>query len=436
MDAGVLSQLKEHYTEDIHKILFQDGTEITPLFAMAEARENKDGYGRKYVARITTYEGPAVAADPSVADTMALLTRARPTRRRWEIDAVSADSPFFFKREEILAIDGMSADEQFDVIDDEMAMAVRRMRTLMCEQVSGKGWGALCQISAMSVTGFTVPIYFANRFPVGRILCASISEDTDVLYNAGAQVQVGGITFGTTTAVISTVDPTTGSVANPQAVWANNQTAWIFGAGNRQVADPNQDNSLKTSMTGLLGWGRPHRDRHPGHHVGHRSRRRSEPLRVRPRRQRHGYGAGADQALQRHVLPGRKVDTVLVSGTSWELMNLQKDPAKVVEIKVGEYNVGFTAFRIPTVFGFADVMPDPFFPAGTAVAGPFRDKKKAPYLSHAGKKLINLDNFDGKEFERVTSGGQRAYKGQFYFRGQYVVEGPGWYGRCRNLAVS
>jgi hypothetical protein len=249
-------------------------------------------------------------------------------------------------------------------------------------------------------------------------------------------VQVGGITFGTTTAVISTVDPTTGSVANPQAVWANNQTAWIFGAGNRQVADPNQDNSLKTSMTGLLGWVDPTVTGTPATMWG--IARGGDPNLC-------GFDLDANgmdtvQALIKlcNVMyyQGRKVDTVLVSGTSWELMNLQKDPAKVVEIKVGEYNVGFTAFRIPTVFGFADVMPDPFFPAGTAVAGPFRDKKKAPYLSHAGKKLINLDNFDGKEFERVTSGGQRAYKGQFYFRGQYVVEGPGWYGRCRNLAVS
>jgi hypothetical protein len=436
MDAGVLSQLKEHYTDDIHKILFEDGEEVTPLFAMCEARENTDGFGRKLVVRIATYEGPAVAADPAVADALAALTRSRPTRARWEIDAVSMDSPFSFKREEILAIDGMSANEQFDVIDDEMAMAVRRIRNTFCEQVSGRGWGAICQISAMSVTGVTVPLYFANRFPVGRVITASISEDTDILYNAGAQLQVLGVVASQTTAVVSLCDPTTGVAANPQAIWANNQTAWLFGAGMRPTTDPNQDNSLKLSMTGLLGMIDPTA-------TGTVATKWGNACAGNPNLLGFDFDANGMDTVQALIklcnqmyYQGRKVDTVLVSGTSWELMNVQKDPAKMVEIKVGPYNVGFTAFRIATVFGFADVLPDPFLPAGTAVAGPFRDKKKAPYLSHAGKKLINLDNFDGKEFERVTAGGARSYKGQFYFRGQFVLKGPGWYGRARNLAVA
>ena len=56
-------------------------------------------------------------------------------------------------RDEILAIEGMKATEQFDVIDREMKAATRRVRNMLAEQVNGKGWGALCQISAISASG-------------------------------------------------------------------------------------------------------------------------------------------------------------------------------------------------------------------------------------------------------------------------------------------
>src|SRR5687767_2596003 len=158
IDSGVQTQIKEHYSEDITQILFEDGKETSPLLAMCEVAARKEGFGRGYIERIVTSEGSAIAAQADVADTINNDGAAggRPSRDRWEIDPVNLDSPFAFSRDEILAIEGMGADEQFDVIADEMDKAVIRIRNKLAMQVSGKGWGLLAQTTAQTSTTFTV----------------------------------------------------------------------------------------------------------------------------------------------------------------------------------------------------------------------------------------------------------------------------------------
>ncbi|MBA2560637.1 MAG: hypothetical protein H0V07_12285 [Propionibacteriales bacterium] len=425
IDPGVLTQITEHYDKDLYQILFEDGKETSPLLACCEVKAEKEGLGRKFIQRVTTFEGAAVAADPSIADAIAADGAAggRPTRQRWEINAVSMDSTFKFDREEILAIEGMRADEQFDVITEEMDMAALRIRNMLAEQVSGKGWGKLAVTTAQSTTGFTVNPAFTNRFPVGARLVASVSEDTDVLLGSSAQLRV------------IAADPATGVITvsgNPVTTWASSAVLYIFRAGMRLSLDPNGDESLKTSLTGVAGWINPtggtmfgiNRTGDPnltGFAIDCTGLDTSQAL-----------SAMADQMFSY----GRKLDTIFISGTSWKLLQNDYDASKVVKVDLGDYKIGFDGYKLATVFGSAVVIPDPYLAPGEAYGGPFQNKKWRPRLLHSGAKLVNLDNFDGKDFERVTTSGARQFKGQFFFRGQMCIAGPGMYIKASNLPTS
>lgn len=427
IDAGVKTQITEHYKENITKLLFEDGDKTTPVFATCQHKMEPDGFGRAYISRITTYEGAAVAANATIADTIAGDGNAggRPTRNRWEVDSIVIDSTFFFSRAEVLVLSKKGKKEQFNTITSEMDMAVRRLRFVLAEQVVNKGWGLLARsVGSVGTTGFTVGKADVNKFRVGDRLQAAPTEDDDALSNAAAQCRV------------TSVNPSTGVIGtaeNPQTQWANAQL-YIFKAGMHQSADPNLALSSRQSLSGLRAWIDPSSTAAMWNVT-----RSGDPNLL-------GYSLDATGMDTRQSLIeaadvmfrfGRMCDTVFVSGTSWKLLNLDTDAAKMVEgTKVGPYQIGFKAYQLPTVFGMIDVMPDPFIPEGEAYIGPFQDKEKAPYLCYAGDELINLDDLDGKEFERQTSGGTRNFKGQFFFQGQLVVDGPGFYGKITGMATA
>lgn len=427
IDSGVLTQIKDHYDSDIYKILFEDGKVASPLFACCEAKSIKEGFGRQFVVRVATHEGAAVAADPEIADDIAGDGNlgGRPGRDRWLVSSVSMDAPFTFDRDEVDSIEGKSADEQFDVITDEMDMAVTRIRNMMCEQVGGKGWGLLAQTTAQTSTTFTVNAAYVNRFPIGARLVASLTEDTDVLYGtpAGAQMWV------------TAADPSTGIITmsgNPQTVWANSATLYIFRAGMRAATDPNSADTAKLVISGLKGWV------DPASTTFMNITRTGNPILTG-----FSYDATGQDTAQgligladRMFSFGKPAKTIFCSGTSWKLLQQNYDATKVVSNTLGDYQIGFSGYKLATVFGNATVYPDPFLAPGEAYAGPFEDKKWGPKLYHAGAKLVNLDDLDGKQFERTTTNGSRNFKGQFYFRGNLVIAAPGMYGKATGLPTS
>jgi len=428
IDTGVRSQLVEHVDKNLHLIAFEDSKEITPHLALAEQRKIKDGFGRNFIVRFETNEGAAVAAQPDVADEIAGDGSAggRPERDRFVVSTVSLDSPFVFDRAEILAIEGKNASEQFDVISSEMENSIKRIRNVLAEQVSGNGWGALAQISAISSTTITVPDWAANRFRVGWRLVASNTEDTDVLYGtpAGAQLRVTAIAA-----------PSSGTVAitlsgNPVTTWDNSTDFYVFRAGNRIATDPAAAESAKLCISGLKAhvdpdsttlWGvtRTGNPDLTGHDVNCASAGDTHECLL--------------EIAERAFIYGRKIDTILVSARSWKLLNLDKDALKTVPVDKNGYTIGFKAFELPTSFGSVHVAPDAFMQPGYAWAGPFQDKEKGPRLYYAGKNLINIDDTDGQEFVRRASTGSRDFAGQMYFSGQYVIPTPGLYFRGRNL---
>jgi hypothetical protein len=427
IDSGVLTQIRDHYDSDLYKILFEDGKVSSPLLACCEAKSIKEGFGRQFVVRVGTHEGAAVAADPEIADDIAGDGAAggRPGRERWTVSAVSMDSPFTFDRDEVDAIEGKSADEQFDVITDEMDMAVVRIRNMLAEQVSGKGWGCLAQTTAQSSTGFTVNTSYVNRFPVGARLVASITEDTDVLLGTPAGAQLRVTAANTSTGVITlSADPTT--------TWASDSDLFIFRAGMRAATDPSAADSAKLVITGAKGWIDPDSTTFMG------VTRTGNPVltgfsfSATGLDTAQGLIGGADLLFSH----GKPAKTIFCSGTSWKLLQQNYDATKVVNTTMGDYKIGFTGYKLATVFGDATVIPDPFLTPGEAYVGPFDDKKWGPKLYHSGSKLVNLDDLDGKQFERTTTNGARNFKGQFYFRGNLVIPGPGMYCKITGLPTS
>ncbi|HEU4368445.1 MAG TPA: hypothetical protein VFV05_09500 [Methylomirabilota bacterium] len=398
ISTNVNNMLMETY-EDPRDILFSDTKEITPLFAACESGQDRSGMGRKFIERVTWSEGTAVSADGDTADTIAGdgAAGSTPGQDRWEITPVTLDSSFVMTRDDLDATDGMSSREQYDVLSKYIDMAMKRLRNKLCEQVGGTGSGALCQISAITSTTVTVPIVYVNKFRVGSRLTAATAESGGTAY--GTAIRVTAINTSTGVLTLS---------ADPTSTWANNSALYLFDSGNRGAV-----------ITGVRGWIDPN-----GATLFGMTRAGNPAL--------SGFGVdcstldttqGLIKTANQSFYNGHKPDLMIVTGRTWEILQADKDAAKnVVPVKIGDYEIGYEAFRLATVFGFIPVLPDAFWGALNptsagqyAICGPFMSKEDRPKLKHTNKALITIDDKDGNII-RAQSG--RKYGGRVYFRGQ------------------
>lgn len=443
IDSGVLSQLHEHVDENLHLIAFEDDKAVNPCLALCEQKKIKDGFGRQFVVRFEDNEGAAVAALPDVADDIAGDgdPGGRPSRDRMVITRTSLDSPFVLDRDEMLAVEGKNKSEQFDVYRSEMENAIKRVRNTLVFQVWGKGWGKLAQISAISATsgdgtggvGYVlVDDWFANRFRVGWRVVASATENDDVLLGtpAGTALRVtaigrpGAVTAGKVKISLS---------AAPTTSWTNSSTLYLFRAGMRVATDPGTLEANKKVISGVPAyidpsatdtiWGvtRASNPDRAGHEVDCTGLDTYEALL---------------EIAERAFMYGRKLDTIMVSGRSWKLLNLDAQALRVVQSDKNGFQIGFEAFKMPTSYGSVDVAPDVGVTPGEAWAGPWQDKEFGPKLYYAGKNLINIDDYDGNDMVRRPSTGTRDFQGQMFFSGQFVLPCPGLYFKGINLPTT
>ncbi len=413
--AEVLLMATEHYADDINSVIFESEKEITPLFAMCESKEERDGFGRGLVLRSELDEGAAVAGDPAAADAIDDDGAAggQPGTNRFVVTPVTIDAPFSFTRADILGLEKMGKDEAFDVVTSRMDMAIKRIRNRLARDVSGDGWGVEAQISAQSGTTVTVALTKVNRFKIGDRLAASATSNTDVLLGSPTYLRVTGVNPSTGVLTLS------GTVSSS---WSAATDLYLFRYGNRLATDPSGVTSTKQCITGLAGW------------IGTEDIFGSSSRSGDPRLTGHIMSLSSYTDVvsalinlaERAFYFGRPCDTMLVAGDVWKALQLEKDGVKTVDVKVGEYKIGYKALSLPTVYGDVQILPDAFFDAGVAVAGPFNDKKLGPKLYHAGSKLINLENLDGIDFLRNTSAGARKFGGRFYYYGNMTLE-PGAY---------
>ena len=425
----VRTQLLEHVDTQQHNIIFDDNKAITPTFAFCEANSiSGEGMGEEYRIRISTSEGSAVAADADIADDIATDgdPGSRPIHKKWVLTPVTKEAPFMFTRDEMDAIEGMSGGKQFDVMADVMEKFIKALWNVLCWQCTGSGWGEIAQMEGIGSTYVDVDPAFTNRFKVGDRLVASVTTNTDVLLGspAGTALRVTG------------VDPSTGRLTlsgDPTSVWANDDDMFLFRKGDRIATDPAAADDAKLCVTGVLGVINPDNTSLWGNTVT-----------GNPQLTGYGYTGSGDTETQllglanMMMAQGKPPKIILVNGISWMLLQKTKQATQVVAVSGEKFSIGFNAIELPTVYGVAKILPDFTYPPGTAVAGPFDDKKEGPRFIHNSGKLVQLfKNPENGSFLRLQASlGSRDWIGANYFRGQVAVPGPGNYGRCDTLPTS
>jgi len=128
-----------------------------------------------------------------------------------------------------------------------------------------------------------------------------------------------------------------------------------------------------------------------------------------------------------------KADVVFCSPYDWTALVAGKDKAKLMQISIGKYEMGFTAWAVNCLAGTVPVVPDMYIPQGTFYAGPFSDKKVKPRLIYTGD-LVNIDNRDGLDFRASSSAA--SYEMRLYSFGNIVTPGPGRFIRGHTLTIS
>lgn len=423
--SDALNMLVEHVHDDIVQVLFEDSPVNSPVFAMADQKKMDDGMGTGYKIRLETAPSAAVGYDADIVDEINEDggSGSRPGWHSCTAQSVTVDAPFYFTRDELLAVEGNSA-EAFDIMRRSVDSAIIGIRNRLCIQVNEKGWGTIGQISAISSSTVTLPSYLVNRLNVGDRLVASVSEDTDVLLGTPAG----------DTLTVTAIDEDTGVVTlddNPETVWANSSSLWVFHAATRLATDPAATASNKKSIVGLPAWvdtaaifgltrsGNPDLC---GQTVSGSSLSTMDALL---------------KAAERQFSRGRSATHAVVSARSFRLLQQDTNAVKTVTVQLGKYSIGFPKIDLMTAAGPVEVVADPFMPAGTGYLGPFGVKKYAPFFAYSTKGgLVSIDDIDDNKIVRTNVSGQRAFKGTVYFRGQFIVPAPGMYCKLTSMATS
>lgn len=413
VDANVQARVKEHYVDPTVVLFNPEDRELQlmPLFASCEMT-GKEGMGRKVVVPTEYSEGSAASANATTSDTIAADGNAgsNPAETRWELTPVLYDGSFSFTREDIDACEGPG--EQFRVITNRIDNALLRVRKRLAMYLPGDGTGALAQITAITSSTVTVSRAVANRFKVGDRLTAATAPSGGTAY--GTEIRVTGVT------------PSTGVItlgSDPTSVWANNPALYLFFNGDRGAVITGMKGWLDDTSSSLFN-------------VTRTGIRELQGL-VVP-----GTGLTTVEALtdiaEQAFYYGIVQDKMIVSGTTWKLLQREKDFQKSVATVTGgnsKYEIGFQAFMLATVFGTLPVIPDVWMAPGDCVSGPFDDKRYKPRIYHNGKDLVRVEGHDSLEFRRSTSAGARTYSGNVYFRGQVAMT-PGKFVRGTSLPTS
>lgn len=418
--TAVLPLYKEHHNDQIAEV-FHSSEGISPILAAFESKKNKDGAGRNYIQMVQHSTGAVASATFATSQTKAQGTAAGsgPGQTRFEIPAVKLEGLAIVSRDAIDAAESGTTEEMFDVLDNAIKLGTEDMRNQLAYHVVERGWGRVGTITAITSTTVTIDPSLTNRVQVGESLVASSSESAATLRDSGDENEVtavnsdtGVITFGT----------------NPDTDWDVGDV--LFRSGNRE----NSANPSRLCVTGLRAW----LDHTTASDVLHGvTRTGNEKLT--------GYRIDATdltraQALLKgatklHKNGSPNADLVYVSDEDFYELTADKDVQKNVEIKLGQYEIGFTGLGVHGLNGrMIKILSDANLEAGVAYMGPFNSKAERPFLFYNGPALINIDDKDGQMMVRQASATN--YEVRLYFRGNAVLPAPGKYAVIYNLGAT
>jgi hypothetical protein len=422
----VLPLLREHYRDNITEIFFTIDKYTSPILVAMESKSmSEEGYGRGFVTPVEYGEGSSVSATFSVAQgiSQAATTGSTVLSDRWVTQAMKVEGTAQWSRDALKGAQGDSG--LFDVMSREMDSKIARMRQRLAICAVEGGWGRVGTLSAVAATTLTfASTSVLNRIQVGDRLVAAAAEGTGNILTFGAD----GI------ATVSAINPDTGVVTvtcTGSDVTAGGGQAWtatsvIFFYGDRSTTA-----AAQLVPAGLRGWINASAT---GAWMG--VTRTGIPQLL-------GYNqdaTGLDHptALIRAVnklqkFASVKPDAIYTSSEDYATLSVNKDATKIVEVKLGKYEIAFGGVAVNTNLGPVPVIPDMLLEQGTAYAGPFGDKKFAPFLAH-NDDLINVDDVDGNEITRLAS--DTAYEMRLYFRGGIICPAPGKFITITNLPTS
>jgi hypothetical protein len=434
----VRDALHEHFTgKTLVDIFFTADKEIAPIMAAMDAQaDTGEGFGRKLITPIVFGTGTSVGADLAKVQAKAASATvgASGLYGRWEQDPVTVSATAQWSREAMDAAIGKSTVETFKVMSKEMDLKIVATRNMWARLASGDGTGALGIIAAAGAGGSAA----ANWIRVGTDCINRFSRGMDLSVAATGGTGACRVTTGGTgqdhLGVLGTLpDGTVYLDGNPVSS-ASSRDPWVVG----DVVF-NYNNRAAGALTyvlpqGLKAW-------LPGGAVVD-----SSPFNGFTR---NGISELAGLAVDCSSLEPEdaflktlkvlknmasvKASALFCSDNDYTAFVAGKDKSKIVEIALGQYNIGFKGMTINSLAGDVPVIADSTLPDGEFYAGPWKDAELRPRLVYTGD-LVQIDNRDGLDFRLVP--GTAAYQMQLYSRGNIAFPAPGKFVRGYGLSIS
>lgn len=419
--TSVLPLYTEHHNQHISE-LFHNSEGISPILSAFESKKNKDGAGRNYIQRVQYSAGAVASGDFAVTQAKMQGTTAGsgPGQTRFEIPAVTIEGGAVVTREAIDAVEGGSAEEVFDVLDNSIKLGTVDLRNQMAIQICERGWGRIGTITAVDATSITLDPSVVNRIEIGDELTSATAESGVATKNANAAIRVTGINSDTGQVTMAS-DPTAATA------WAVADV--VFRKGNRQAAG-----TTKQAITGIRAWldhttasdslfgaSRAGIEKLTGYRVNGNDLSRASAL-LKAATKLHKNGSGNS-------------NIVFVADEDFYELASDKDVQKNVEIKLGEYEIGFTGIGVLGPNGkMIKVVADTYLERGFAYMGPWDSKDDRPFFFYNGPALINIDDKDGNTMLRLP--GSTSYEIRLYFRGNAVMPSPGKFAVIYNFGAT
>lgn len=418
--TSVLPLYKEHHNDQIAEV-FHSSEGISPILAAFESKKNKDGAGRNYIQMVQHSTGAVASATFATMQTKAqgTSTGSGPGQVRFEIPSVKLEGAAVVSRDAIDAAESGTTEEMFDVLDNAIKLGTEDIRNQLAYHVCERGWGRIGTITAITSTTITIDPSLTNRLQVGEDVVAAATESGDLLRDSGDTNDVTAINSDTGLVTFGT---------NPDTDWDVGDV--IFRAGNRQ----NSATPSRLCVTGLRAWldhttasdtlhgvTRTGNEKLTGYRIDATDLTRAQAL--------------LKAATKLHKNGSPNADLCYVSDEDFYELAADKDVQKNVEIKLGQYEIGFTGLGVHGLNGkMIKILSDANLEAGVAYMGPFNSKNERPFLFFNGPALINIDDKDGNMLLRLP--GSTDYEVRLYFRGNAVLPAPGKYAVVYDLGTT
>jgi hypothetical protein len=416
--TNILPLLREKYGDHVDVTLDVKG--ISPILACFEAKADDDGEGRGFIFPITVNGQRVASGTFATSQTKArgATSGAAATHNRWVVPAAELSGFAEWSRQELNAAKKSGPEAQFDVIDKRYRDAVRDIRHQLAICAVEAGWGLIGQASAITSSSVTLPASVVNRLDVGDTVVASATESGGVLLSTAGTANVTTINYDTGVVGLDADMTTGGSPATA--------TSFFFRSGNRD----NAASPARLLPTGLKGWvdtgnlygvtGRSGVPRLSGHSVS---------------------ASGLDHAAAVKRLASRlakagceDADVIFFSIEDHEVLSLDKEVVKNVDIELGPYKIGFKAIGVYGPSGnFIKVLADMHLPQGTAYGGPFNHPEYRPQMKFS-KELIAVDDFDGNELLRNDT--SASFEMRLFSNVAMALPAVGMYGKITSLPSS